>query len=316
MGIHDRDYYRPEPGVSREYYRIQPQQSWVFAILVVNVMVFFANAIRGEDQINSMLCMTSTTLSHPTEWWKLVTCAFAHNGFWHIFGNMFALFIFGPLVERKYGPIEFMCFYFLTAILGAVVWGTWNWNIVLVDKFDRVIGPLSMLGASGAVCGVVMLVICNYPRMPIYLWGILEMPMWLFGVIFIAMDVFGFFGLNGGDRVAHEVHLAGLGFGALYCRLKWRISDFLLLFTPRFWQKRQKRKRFFNPKNAADRYNRGLDGEDDAASDQSEEAERRSEQVDAILQKISEKGQDSLTWNERRILKRASREMQKKNKPK
>ena len=307
MGIYDRDYYRPETR-NREYYRIQPQQSWVFAMIVVNIMVFFANAVRGEDPntgadlINSMLWMKSTTLANPLEWWRLVTYAFAHGDLMHLLFNMLALFIFGPLVERKYGPVEFMCFYFVTAVLGGVVWGLLHLN-----------DPRPMLGASGAISGVIMIVICSYPRMPIYLWGILEMPMWLMGALFIGYDLLGLLGIGGNRNVAHDVHLLGVGVGALYWWLKWRISDFPLLLTPRYWQRRQGQKRFFNPKDCSGRYNRGLDDDD---STPPEEDEKRSEQVDAILQKISEKGQDSLTWSERRILKRASREMQKKNKPK
>ena len=316
MGIHDRDYYRPQLR-EREYYRIQPGQSWVFAIIVVNIMVFFANAIRGEDVINHLLLVKSTTLANPLEWWRLVTYAFAHGDLGHLFFNMLALFFFGPLVERKYGPVEFMCFYFIASVASSVVWVILNFNAGWLDPADKIFYPFRMLGASGAICGVIMIVICSYPRMPVYLWGILEMPLWLFGVIFITMDLFGFFGMSGGDNVAHEGHLAGVGFGVLYWWLKWRISDIPRLLTRNYWQERQRRRRFFNPKDYSDRYNRGVDNEDDdAAQRQLEADEGRSEQVDAILRKISEKGQDSLTWSERRILKRASRDYQKKNKPK
>ena len=316
MGIYDRDYYRPQSREREQYHFIPPTQSWVFAIIVVNIMVFFADAIRGGDVIKDLLLVKSTTLSHPLEWWRLITYSFAHGDLRHIFGNMLGLFFFGPLVERKYGQREFLCFYLIAAIVSSLVWVTWNFNVVLVDQFGNEIGPLRMLGASGSVCAVVMLVVFNYPRMTVYLWGILEMPLWLLGVIFVALDVFGFFGLSGIDIVAHEAHLAGVGFAALYWWRKWRISDFPLLFTSRYWQERQRRRRFFNPKDYTSRYNRGLDTEDDTDPTQSDEEAKRSAQVDAILQKITEKGQNSLTWSERRILKRASREMQKKNRPK
>jgi hypothetical protein len=200
-----------------------------------------------------------------------------------------------------------MCFYFVTAILGGIVWGVLHLNLPY---------PVSMLGASGAVSGVIMIAICSYPRMSVYIWGILEMPMWLMGVLFIGYDLIGVFGIGGRSNVAHDVHLAGVVLGALYWWRKWRISDFPRLFTAQYWQERQRRKKVFNPKDYSNRYNRGINNENDANSAQTDEDEQRSEQVDAILQKISEKGQDSLTWNERRILKRASREMQKKNKPK
>lgn len=308
MGLYDRDYYGQRNSREKEYYRIEPQQSWVFAIIVVNIMVYFANAVRGDDLINDMMVMHSTTLAHPTEWWRLITYAFAHGGLMHLVFNMLALFIFGPLVERKHGPIEFMCFYFVTAILSGVVWGAFNFNVFVGIRGGEQV-PLSMLGASGAISGVIMIVICSYPRMPIYLWGVLEMPMWLMGVLFIGGDLLGFFGYSGGRSVAYEAHLTGVAFGALYWWLKWRFTDIPRLFTRRFWQERQRRKRFFNPKNYSDRYNRGAD-------DASKADEKRQEQVDEILRKISEKGQDSLTWRERRILKQAGKEFQKKNRPK
>ena len=300
MGLYDRDYYQ-QSSREREYYHIQPQQSWVFAIIVVNIMVYFANAVRGGDSINDLMVMHSTTLPHPTEWWRLVTYAFAHGSFTHLFFNMLALFFFGPLIERRHGPIEFVCFYFTTAILAGVAWGTFNLT-----------GNASMLGASGAISGVVMVAICTYPRMMVMVWFVLEMPMWLMGVIFIAGDLFGFFGYSGGDRVAHEAHLAGVAIGAAYWWLKLRFTDFPLLFSRQYWKERQRRKRFFDPKNYTSRYNYS----DDEEKKEDGVDAKLQKQVDEILQKISEKGQNSLTWNERRILKRGSKEFKKKNKPK
>ena len=315
MGIYDRDYYRPQSR-EREYYNIQPQQSWVFAIIIVNVMVFFANAFRGEDVandggvINGLLLLKSTTLSTPTEWWRLVTSAFAHGDFMHLLFNMIALFFFGPLVERKYGPVEFICFYFVTAVVSAVVWGALNFGAGWTDPVTLEFYPRRCLGASGAIAGIIMLIIFNYPKMNVYLYGILEMPMWLFGVLFIGMDLLGFFGKSDDKRIAFEAHLAGVSFGALYWWLKWRISSIPLVFSSRYWQERKRRQRFFNPQDYTDRYNRGNKSDNDA------DAKRRSEEVDEILRKISKNGQDSLTWHERRILKRAARDYQKKNKPK
>ena len=308
MGLYDRDYYRPSSR-EKEYYQIQTQQSWVFAIIVVNIMVFFANAIRGEGVINGMMVMQSTTLAHPTEWWRLITYAFAHGDLMHVFFNMLALFFFGPLVERKYGPAEFMCFYFVTAVLAGVVWGVLNFGELAGIRSGEEI-PRAMLGASGAVSGIIMIVICSYPRVSVYLMGILEMPMWLMGTIFIGFDLLGFLGFGGSRPVAYEAHLAGVAFGALYWWLKWRFTDLPLLFSRQYWKERQRRDRFFNPQKYVDQYNHGMEDET------SDREKKRAEQVDAILQKIHEKGQDSLTWNERRILKRASEESRKKNKPK
>lgn len=225
MGIYDRDYYRPQSREREYYYYIPPMQSWVFAIIVVNVMVFFADAIRGEGLINDLLLVKSTTLSHPLEWWRLITYSFAHGDFKHLLFNMLALFFFGPLVERKYGPREFLCFYFIAAVVSSLVWVVLNFGAGQYDPVNDVFYPRRMLGASGAIYGVVMLVVFNYPRMSVYVWGILEMPMWLMGVLYVGLDLFGVIGLSGDDHVAHVAHLAGAGFAALYWWRKWRISD-------------------------------------------------------------------------------------------
>ena len=302
MGIYDRDYYRPQSREREQYHFIPPTQSWVFAIIAVNVMVFFADAVRGGDVIKELLLVKSTTLSHPSEWWRLITYAFAHGDFGHIFGNMLGLFIFGPLIERKYGQVEFLCFYIIAAIVSSLAWGVLH-----------IYNPGAMLGASGSVCAVVMLVVFNYPRMNVYLMGVLEMPMWLLGVLYVAFDLLGFFGFSDKYPIAHEAHLAGMGFAALYWWLKWRITDFPLLFSRNYWKERQRRQRFFNPKDHSNRYNRS---DDNGNNDEDDAEAERSKQVDEILRKISEKGQNSLNWHERRILNRASRDLQKKNKPK
>jgi membrane associated rhomboid family serine protease len=310
MGFYDRDYYRGG-AERREYYHVQTQQSWVFAIIVVNIMVFVANLLRGGENggaINDILAMQTTTLYHPAEWWRLITYAFAHGDATHILFNMIALFFFGPLVERRYGPTEFLCFYVAAAMFSGVVWGLWNLGFTYRGGET----PISMLGASGAISGVVMLVIWNYPKMLVYVMGIIEMPLWLFGIFFIAMDFLGMF--SGRDHVAHEAHLAGIALGAFYAWQNWRLTSIPYFFTSADRKVRERMRKFFNPKNYTDIYNNRDNNNDSPQLDEDEA--KRTEQVDAILRKISEKGQDSLTWNERRILKRASEEYQKKHKPK
>ncbi len=75
------------------------------------------------------------------EWWRIITSAFLHGGFIHFGLNMYILFLFGPLVERMYGHLEFLGIYLLSASGGSVL-------TILVDPQQRA------LGASGAIFGL------------------------------------------------------------------------------------------------------------------------------------------------------------------
>jgi len=116
--------------------------------------------------------------------------------------------------------------------------------------------------------------------------------------------------------IAYEAHLAGVAFAALYFWQGWRFTGIPQLFSLEYWRQRRARKKFFQPRDYANKYEFDDEDADDAARRLAEAEESRSREVDAILRKISEKGKDSLTWHERRILKRASREYQEKHKPK
>jgi len=229
------------------------------------------------------------------EVWRLLTYAFLHStsAIDHILWNMLFLFWFGSDVEDLYGPKEFLAFYLVSAVLGGVAH-------VVLGKMGWVV-PAPVLGASGAVTAVLVLCACHFPTRIILLMFLLPVPIWLFVIFAVAKDFYSFLGsVNHG--VAVDVHLAGAAFGFAYYKLHWRLLNWLPQL--RAWRQRLARPRL-----------RVYRGEEEQALVEAPlkvsaaaplEDEQLEAKMDAILEKISQTGKESLTESERELLLRAS----------
>ena len=139
---------------------------------------------------------------------------FLHGGFTHILFNMIALYYFGMRVEERLGGRHFITLYLLSGIGGALL-------SLALEPF------VPIIGASGAIMGVLMAYAMYWPRERVYIWGILPVEAWLLVGVYVLLDISGF-----GAGVAHFAHLGGFGTGFAY--LKW-----LDLRSPaRAWRKR------------------------------------------------------------------------------
>ncbi len=123
---------------------------------------------------------------------------FLHGSFTHLLFNMYALLLFGPLVEKKIGKTRFIIAYFVSG---------------LIASFAALYYP-SALGASGAIMGILGLVIMLFPDLKVLFFFIVPMSMRTAGIVFAVLDLVGFFA--GGSSVAHLSHLAGLSVGVIY----------------------------------------------------------------------------------------------------
>ena len=301
MGIYDRDYYREEqPGVS-----IRGPRTIIGWIILINVVIFFADGLitprtpgtSGPPGINDLLALHVGDLFKPWLWWRFLTYGFAHASFspqeglpWHIIGNMLGLFFLGRSVEQFYGHKEFLRFYLTTIVVAGLIWASAS------ALACRLAGePLqgAAVGASGAVVGVVILFALNFPRQTLLLFFVIPVPAWVVGVLIVVMDLFEAT-RGGSSRIAWQAHLAGAGFAFLYFRNRWNLTRISQNWFSASWLKRRPKLRLHDPRREAPR-------KDDL-----------SDQVDKILEKIHLQGEDSLTAKERRMLKNASRQYQKK----
>jgi membrane associated rhomboid family serine protease len=264
-------------------------------LIVVNVGVFVLQLAFARQGITEYLVLTENWMHRPWEFYRLFTCGFAHDptSFRHIIFNMIALFFFGRAVEMRYGSRELLAIYLAGVLFSALTWNITELpipnNEYLTPNGELVRVVPSMLGASGAIAAILLLFVLNFPHQTVYLYGVIGVPAWLLGVLFIGMDLFGAVSRHG--NTAFTAHLGGALFGYLYYTNNWRLAGYL----PSNWRMPRLRT---GPKLKVHK-----------PDNDSEQGEK---ELNRILQKISDQGQDSLTAKERKTLEQESRRYQRR----
>ncbi len=309
MGLSEREYYQDDyqqpPGVRLG------ERTMIINLVIVNALVYVANMLFGgaANQLTSTLALHDSDLMQPWMWWRFLTFGFIHdpNVARHILVNMFVLWMFGRDVEQQLGPRRLLRFYLIAVVLGGVLWAVRLWAMPPQ-------GPHRLMGASGAVTAVFMMYVLFFPKRTVYLFLLLPVPAWVIGILYVVLDVAGLTSgqVAGTANVAYDVHLTGALFALVYWQLgrrggwtrggrsprrKARTAGLRSWFGNWAWNPFRKRRptlRVHEPDLTADAVT-GID-----------------EQADEILQKVADKGLDSLSPSERRILEAYSRRMQQK----
>ena len=138
--------------------------------------------------------------------WQLFTYIFLHGGFSHIFFNLLALWWFGGELENYWGSKKFL-FYFLFCGIGAGICTV----LFTPDIYQRI----PVIGASGAIYGILLAFAWLFPNRPILIYFLFPVPAKYMVIIFGLIEFFSSMGGSGGG-VAHLTHLGGLLFGFFY----------------------------------------------------------------------------------------------------
>jgi Uncharacterized membrane protein (homolog of Drosophila rhomboid) len=210
--------------------------------------------------------------------WQPITYLFFHGGIWHVLINMFVLWMFGSELERIWGKHRFLKFYFITGIGSG-----------LITMFFSLKSMTPIVGASGAVYGVLLAYGLTYPNRQIYLYGIIPIKsIWfVIGIGFIAfMSSF-----NNLSQVSHITHLSGMLIGYLMLKrpLQWRAFWFSIRKKTLEYQVLQKEKKL-------------------------SQIQKIEHDVDIILDKINREGFDKLSKNEQDQLYEGSRSLSRHKK--
>jgi len=181
----------------------------VARIMLVNVIGLFLSMLDPALVYNLQLIPARL----PTAPWTLITYQFLHAGFAHLFFNMLGLYFFGPRLEARLGSRAFLGLYLVSGLVGAIV------HIGYAAAFSPIGLIVPMVGASGAVFGVLLAYSKFWPDHRILLWFVLPMRARVFVLVLTMLSLWS--GLGGaGDNVAHFAHLGGFVGGWLY--LRWR----------------------------------------------------------------------------------------------
>jgi membrane associated rhomboid family serine protease len=172
---------------------------WVLRLIFANVGVFLLTA--WNPRLAGPFVLVPALI--PYRPWTLVSYMFLHAGFMHVFFNMIALYFFGPQVELRLGGRKFLGLYLVSGLTGALL---------------SIATPLAhIVGASGAVFGVMLAFARYWPRATILIW-FFPMQARVAVVMMAALAIFGGFG-GTQPGIAHFAHLGGFAGGYLFLRI-------------------------------------------------------------------------------------------------
>ncbi len=205
-------------------------------LLIINVIFYVVTLLRENFMIGTF------ALFYPSSpffrIWQPLTHMFMHGGFWHLFFNMYTLFIFGMVLENAIGSKKFIVYYFVTGLGAALTHMGVQWiqaSSFLASNnltaYNVLLGTPT-LGASGAVYGILIGYAMLYPDSVLTLvFPPISLKAKWFVLIFAGIElVTGIFGTA--DGVAHFAHLGGLLFGFLLM-LYWKKNR--RLFNQNTW---------------------------------------------------------------------------------
>ncbi|HEX9615226.1 MAG TPA: rhomboid family intramembrane serine protease [Bacteroidota bacterium] len=226
--------------------------------------------------------------------WQLITYQFMHDGFWHLFFNMFfGLWMFGMEIEHIWGAKKFLIYYLSCGVVAALA------HLTLSPIF----GPASsVVGASGAVYGVLVAFGMMFPDRYIFLYFLIPVKVKYFVMVLIA---FGVLSVGELSNVAHLAHLGGALAGYVFILFDSRRIPFDGVFTRIRWWWNSLTEDGNHPREDITETKihdiREAGGNRDAGDEQS--------RIDRILDKISQGGYQSLTDEEKKILFDASKKL-------
>ena len=302
---------------------------WVRILLVANVAVFLVTIAVGPQRMFDLFAFSpGRMLARP---WGMLTYMFMHAGLWHLLMNLLFIFFFGPPLEARWGSDRFIKFYLICGLGG----------VLLSFAFSDAV----IVGASASCYGIMLAFAMAWPNQAVYIWALVPVRVkWLVAFL-VAMSFVSAISPSR-DGVAHLAHLGGAFAGLLLVKSGWLPAFGSGAAMPGGWgpgvggggvRRRAPRmrrggqgvgwRRLVRPRASGliPRRERThepsagrpvVDPADAAAIKVIREhmAERRArrelDRVDEVLDKISARGINSLTAEERALLDRVSRQTQ------
>ncbi len=256
-------YYRRE---QRPYWGQPLAGSMIGKLILANIVVFLLQFVF-RPHFSNLFALYPRSVVENLYVWQMVSYMFLHGGLMHLLFNMLMLWLFGSTLEAVWGSRQFLRYYIVCGLGGAVFSMIFSYNHPVV-------------GASGAIFGLYLAYAMMFPNNHVYLYFLvpIKAKYLVAGLALFQVAL----GVSGPSRIAYFAHLGGMAAGLLFFRhvLFQKLRDYR--YARRRWK-------VFTE----DRHEK--QESDDKAN------------IDSILDKISAKGYDKLTTTEKRILENYSR---------
>lgn len=256
----------------------------VKGLLILNLIIYFSDLFFFDLAVREFGAFSIGTGIYGNRYWELITFQFMHGSVGHVMMNSIGLFVFGPLMERLWGGGRFLMFYLACGVGGALFF-----TLLAVTGFLPAMSVYTpLVGASAGIYGVLIAVAVLAPSLQITLIFppiTLTMRQLALGVLTIAVGIIVFrIGTNAGGEAGH---LGGAIAGFMLTR--W-VAGFGLGKKKKPKRPRRDIEPKIRPRTVLDL--------------------RAQSEVDAILEKISREGFQSLTDEERDLLHRSAKNQQ------
>ncbi|MDR0787253.1 MAG: rhomboid family intramembrane serine protease [Gemmatimonadota bacterium] len=257
---------------------------WVWRLILANVGIFVVTSLV-PGLIPYLQFNPSQILPRI---WTPFTYMFVHGGLFHVLFNMLALFFFGPPLEERWGSREFLQFFLICGLGGALL---------------SMLTPYPIIGASGAILGVMVAFAMYWPDNPIYFWGIIPVKAKWLVAFMVGLDFY--YAVTGGPSgIAYLAHLGGAFTAVGYLKSPW---------APPAWGELPKKARRPGDQSwkarlggLVKRSGQGMGSTPTVSLNARVQRSRAGDDVDRLLEKISREGLASLTPEERIRLEEAS----------
>jgi len=198
--------------------------------LVIACVGVYLLQVAAGNEIITIFGLTPYSVFRNLFIWQPVTYLFLHGSFWHIFFNLFALWMFGSELERYLGSRRFLHFFLVTGVGAGLL-------SAVLDPFSQI----PTIGASGSIYGILMAYGMLFPNRLVYLYFLFPVKVKYF-VAFLGVMAFFSAWSSPGSTVAHMAHLGGMVFAFLY--LKGWLSLSRIRSTYQRWKMQRLRRRF------------------------------------------------------------------------
>jgi membrane associated rhomboid family serine protease len=277
--------------------------SAVRKLIIINVAVFLFTSIFGKlpipvlNEFISSLYLPAAFNEFIYKPWSLFTYIFLHAGVMHLLFNMLFLYFIGIILQDLLGNKHIFRIFLLGGMIGGALFLIF-FNLIPGFK-DQPLLP--MVGASGGVTAIIVAAAVFTPNYKVYLFGIFSISLKWIALIRVFIDLVGLGdGNNDGGQLAH---LGGAFFGYLYIKIIRGEINMPNLGLNRSYKYRTAKKR--NPKLKVEVNDSKIYNE---KAGRSSSYKPNQDEIDAILDKISRSGYQSLSQQEKDILFRASQD--------
>ena len=232
-------------------------------LISINILIFLLQTISKSEQLFfNVFGLVPKMVWSELMLWQPFTYIFFHGDIWHVLINMFVLWMFGTELENVWGKKNFLMFYFITGIGSG-----------LVTMIFGLYSIIPIVGASGAVYGVLIAYGLTYPNRTVYLYGIIPIKsIWFV----IGIGVIAFFSsFNNVTQISHLTHLSGMVIGYILLKKPIHFQSLWFAIVKKFLE--------FKIQNEEKKISQKYEMEKD---------------LNSILDKINREGFDSLSKDE------------------